>query len=278
MPVDDRIITAFNDGAAHYAAAGVPLLTPHTDLILERLQLSPGQAVVDLACGTGAIALPAARQVGARGSVMGIDLSERQLEIARRAAPPGPTVRFQRGDAGAPPLADRSADAVACGLGLPYFREPLRALRAAVRIARPGAPVVWSTWRTPFLGPPGERLLWALIRNDIPPPLPELTHTSESLARLAFRAGLRGVVIEEHEIEFGLPSFDDWWDMLRAFALLASVDADAARPPPEPLLHVETQPEPPLPIRDQLRADVGVVDADGAVSGRMRLLLLCGTG
>ena len=239
--------------------------------------MAPGRDVVDLACGPGTIALPAAEVVGGGGSVTGIDLAERQLEIARRDAPHGPAVRFQHRDASALGLPDRSADAVACGFGLPYFREPLRALREAVRVARPGAPVVWTAWGAPWLGLPGERFRAALIRNDVPPPLPALVHTPESLARLAFRAGLDDVVIEEHEIDYAYPSFDAWWEMLRAFALLVSVDAAAAQPPPETPPHVDAPPDPPPPIRDQLRADPALADAGGAVGGRMGLLLLRGT-
>ncbi len=275
--MDDAVITAFNDSAPHYAAAGAPLLCAPTDLVIDRLRLAPGRAVVDLACGPGTIALPAAREVGARGAVTGIDLAERQLEIARRDAPHGPAVRFQRRDASALGLPDRCADAVACGLGLPYFREPLRALREAVRVARPGAPVVWTAWGASFLGRPGERFRAALTRNDVPPPLPALVHTPESLARLAFRAGLEDVVIEEHEVEYAYPGFDAWWEMLRAFALLVSVDAAAAQPPPETPPHLDAPPEPPPPIREQLRADPDLAGAGGAVGGRMGLLLLRGT-
>lgn len=275
--MDDAVITAFNDSGPRYATAGAPLLCAPTALALDRLGLAPGRDVVDLACGPGTIALPAAREVGAGGSVTGVDLAERQLEIARRDAPHGPSVRFQRRDASALGLPDRSADAVACGLGLPYFREPLRALREAVRVARPGAPVVWTAWGAPWLGLPGERFRAVLTRNDVPPPLPALVHTPESLARLAFRAGLDDVVIEEHEIDYAYPSFDAWWEMLRAFALLVSVDAVKVAPPPDLSPLLDAPPDPPPPIRDQLRDDPALADAGGAVGGRMGLLLLRGT-
>ena len=273
--VDDPVITAFNDSASEYAALGAPLLAPATDLVLDRLGLKPGGRLVDLACGPGTIALPASRRVGRSGSVTGIDLAERQLALARQGTGPGPSVRFQRQDACAPSLGDRSAHAVACGLGLPYFREPVRAVREAVRIARSGAPLIWTAWGAPFLGRPGERYLGTLTRNDIPLPLPNLLHTTESLAQIAFRAGMQDVVIEEHDLDYRFPNFDAWWSMLAAFALRVTVEAAAAAPLPE-LLHLDDPPPPPTPIADQLRADTAIVDADGGVEGRMRLLLLSG--
>ena len=267
-PVDrDSIITAFNDAATDYRTAAAPILSPCTDLVLDRLSLRPGGDFVDIACGPGAIALRAAPQLGRGGSVIGIDLAERQLAIARRPlsegyAPAGPSLRFQHQDACAPTLGDDSADAVACGLSLPYFREPLRAVRESVRIARPGAPVVWTVWGAPFLGRPGERLLHFLARQEIGPPLEHLLYTAEELAQLAFRSGLQDVVVEEHDVDASFPSFDAWWEMARVFAFLLTVDAadPAARDA----------------ARQQLQDDPGIVEDDGGVRSRLRILLLRG--
>ena len=275
--VDDSITTAFNDGASQYATAGAPFLPAATSLVLDRLNLAPGGRLVDLACGPGTIALPAAQRVGRGGAVIGLDLAERHLALARQSAPAGPSIRFQRQDACAPSLADDSADAIACGLGLPYFHEPVRAMRESVRVARDRAPLVWSTWGAPFLGRPGERFLNTLGRNDIPLPLPTLLHTTESLAQIAFRSGVRDVVIEEHDIDYHYPDFNAWWTMLEVFALRVTVTAHAAAPPPPPILRLESTPEPLPPIDEQLRTDPAIVNADGSVAGRMRLLILRGS-
>src|SRR5260370_34233064 len=53
---------------------------------IERLALPPGAAVLDVGCGTGASALPAAERVGPRGRVIGVDLAERLLATARHEA------------------------------------------------------------------------------------------------------------------------------------------------------------------------------------------------
>jgi ubiquinone/menaquinone biosynthesis C-methylase UbiE len=53
---------------------------------VDRLDLQSGQRVLDVCCGSGASALPAAEKVGPRGFVLGVDLSEKLLELARTKA------------------------------------------------------------------------------------------------------------------------------------------------------------------------------------------------
>src|SRR6478752_8018249 len=67
---------------------------------IERLRLKPGDRVLDVACGSGASAMPAAQSVGESGTVLGVDLAERLLELARaKARRLGLTnIRFQVGD------------------------------------------------------------------------------------------------------------------------------------------------------------------------------------
>jgi ubiquinone/menaquinone biosynthesis C-methylase UbiE len=67
---------------------------------IDRLELPPGATVLDVGCGTGASALPAAKKVGPQGRVIGVDLAERLLEIARQKAESRQlaNTRFEVGD------------------------------------------------------------------------------------------------------------------------------------------------------------------------------------
>jgi ubiquinone/menaquinone biosynthesis C-methylase UbiE len=83
---------------------------------VSRLRLAPGAAVLDLCCGAGASALPAARVVGPEGRVLGIDIAAPMLELARaRAAAEGlANTEFRPGDATRTGLPDGGFDAVMC--------------------------------------------------------------------------------------------------------------------------------------------------------------------
>ncbi len=101
--------------------------------------------VLDLACGTGAGAI-AAHHAGAR-SVTGVDVTRRLLDEARRRAQAiGMRATWIEADVQALPLADDSADVVLSTFGLIFATDPQQALDEARRVARPGAPIVLTSW------------------------------------------------------------------------------------------------------------------------------------
>lgn len=110
--------------------------------------LVPGERVLDVACGTGLMAVEAATAVGAHGTVVGIDLSGRMVDAARqRAVECGVTnATFARMDAERLDLPDASFDVALCTLGLMYVPDPARALSEMHRVLRPGGRLVVVVW------------------------------------------------------------------------------------------------------------------------------------
>ncbi len=256
----ESLIEAFNEAGPRYREAGSPFLDHFASVLAERASPRQGAAVVDLATGPGTLVAPLVKAVGAGGSVIGIDLAERQLQLARSALESvAARVRFVQMDACALDLADRSADAVTCAFGLPYFQAPLRAIREAARVARANAAVAFTVWGDPFFGRPGERLLQALERHEVPLRHRRFTSEPQELAQWFFRAGLRDVVIEEHEFETTFATFDVWWEMNRAFAFLVRLDTA-----PDAVQEA---------VREGLAEDSSVVAADDSVTCSMRVYL-----
>lgn len=114
------------------------------------MQLSPpavGERVLDVACGTGLIALEAADRVGHAGHVTGVDISDRMVAASReRAEALGlHNVDFLRMDGESLSCAD-GFDVVYCALGLMYMPDPLQAMREIHRVLRPGGRVALAVW------------------------------------------------------------------------------------------------------------------------------------
>jgi ubiquinone/menaquinone biosynthesis C-methylase UbiE len=107
-----------------------------------------GEQVLDVACGSGLVAFDAARAVGAGGRVVGVDLSGRMVDRARRRALELRLANcsFLRMDAESLALPDASFDVALCALGLMYMPDPEQALREVRRVLRPGGRVAIAVW------------------------------------------------------------------------------------------------------------------------------------
>jgi demethylmenaquinone methyltransferase/2-methoxy-6-polyprenyl-1,4-benzoquinol methylase len=117
--------------------------------------LGPGDRALDVATGTGDLAIELARRVGPRGEVVGVDFSEPMLERARAKAlgPEAPGVRFEWGDALALSFADGAFDAATVGFGARNFSDLARGLAEMARVVRPGGHVVVLEITTPTRPP-----------------------------------------------------------------------------------------------------------------------------
>ncbi|HEX6420107.1 MAG TPA: methyltransferase domain-containing protein [Acidimicrobiales bacterium] len=130
--------------AQTYEARFVPaLFAEWAPLVIDAAGVRPGDAVLDVACGTGVVTREADRRAGSGGRVVGVDLNEAMLTVAREIAP---RVEWRRGDAAALPLPDDAFDAVVCQSALMFFPDRPAALREMRRVARQGGTVVVQVW------------------------------------------------------------------------------------------------------------------------------------
>jgi demethylmenaquinone methyltransferase/2-methoxy-6-polyprenyl-1,4-benzoquinol methylase len=114
----------------------------------EATALQPGDAALDVACGTGDLTLQLQRRVGAGGRVTGSDFSERMLDLAREkgagevaTGAGGPPI-FEWGDALELTYDDCAFDAVTVGFGVRNFADLDRGLREMSRVLKPGGRLV----------------------------------------------------------------------------------------------------------------------------------------
>ena len=117
---------------------------PIHDRVVAALAIEPGTRVLDVACGTGGVALRAAR---AGAAVVGIDVAADQLEKARLAAEAeGLEIRFDEGDCQELPYGDGEFDAVPSAFGAIFAHDHERAAAELARVCRPGGRLALTTW------------------------------------------------------------------------------------------------------------------------------------
>lgn len=138
-------------------------LEPGALEFLRRIPIQPGERVLDVACGAGQVAIPAAR-AGAR--VTGIDIATNSIEQARaRARSEGLDAQFDEGDAEDLPYEDASFDLVVSLIGAMFAPRPERVAAELARVCRPGGRIVMANW-TPegFVGQ-----MFKTIGKHVPP-------------------------------------------------------------------------------------------------------------
>lgn len=133
------------------------------DFVAE-LELRPGSRVLDIACGTGNLSIPAA-QAGA--VVTGVDIAPNLLEQARaRAAAEGIKAHFVEGDAEQLPFGDASFDVVMSMFGAMFAPRPELVAAEMIRVCRPGGTIAMANWtREGFVGK-----TFAVNGRHVPPP------------------------------------------------------------------------------------------------------------
>lgn len=103
---------------------------PH---LLDLADVGPGDHVLDVACGTGIVGRTAAPRVRPDGAVVGVDLNEAMLTVARRV---GPAIEWRQGDVTELPFPDGSFDVVVCQMALMFFPDRKGALAEMARVTK----------------------------------------------------------------------------------------------------------------------------------------------
>lgn len=138
--------------------------TSGSDEFINRLNLQIGDEVLDVACGTGNLAIPAAR---AGAMVTGVDIAPNLIEQARqRAEIEGLKCQFDEGDAEALSYNDGSFDVVVTMFGAMFAPRPERVAEELVRVCRSGGRIAMANWTpTGFIGK-----MFKLMGSYVPPP------------------------------------------------------------------------------------------------------------
>ena len=126
----------YRSPAEIYDALFVPaLFRQWGPVIAAEARIGPGDSVLDVACGTGVLALAALERVGANGGVVGLDPNADMLAVARRQSA---RIDWREGRAERIPFANDSFDASVSQFGLMFFEDRAAGLREMMRVLKPG--------------------------------------------------------------------------------------------------------------------------------------------
>ena len=191
-----------------------PYISEVGELVVARAGIMPGMRVLDVACGTGNAARPAAR---AGALVTGLDLAPTLLEVGEtQAKAEGLTIEWREGDAENLPLADGSFDRVLSTFGHMFAPRHQQTADQMARVCRRGGAIVTATW-TPE-GTVGE--LFKVSASYMPPPpdyaSPPPLWGREDHVRELFNGVATGFAFERHVNRIEWESVDGFADFFMA--------------------------------------------------------------
>ncbi|CAN4279591.1 class I SAM-dependent methyltransferase [Pseudoxanthomonas sp. LjRoot125] len=196
--------------ASRYDALWQAQLSDAHRRLLALAPAAAGESVLDVACGTGVMALAAAEAVGTSGRVVGVDIAERMVGEANAQARARGLhhARFLRMDGEALDTSGVGFDLAYCALGLMYMPDPDQAMRGIHGALRPGGRVAVAVWgqRARCGWSPVFPIVDEEVASDVCPLFFQLGHEG-MLTELCARAGF--VDAEEHRVEAVLAYADD---------------------------------------------------------------------
>ncbi len=187
--------------------------------LVEQAGVRPGDVVLDVACGRGAVLVPAAARVGPSGRAVGVDLSSEMVRLAReRVDTAGFSAELHVMDAEQLDVPAGSFSVVLCGFGVFFLPDPERALAGFLRALAPGGSVGLSTW-----GAEDERWSWeddlladvVVERRAVRRPFDR----PADLDALLRGAGFEDVIVQAEHHEVRLADADEWWAWKWSYSL-----------------------------------------------------------
>lgn len=206
---------------------------------IETAKARPGEHIIDIGCGSGTSSFALADQTGAAGHVLGVDISEQLVEIARATTPAGAAIEFRCADAATAPLPAGRFDLLFSRFGVMFFDDPVAAFAHMRQALKPGGRLAFVCWRGAQEND-WVRLPMAAIRDIVQPvpadpdaPGPFAFGNRERLIDILGQAGFTDVEVEPFDaaISYGRgatreTAIDDALDMAFQVGPLSRALAD----------------------------------------------------
>jgi ubiquinone/menaquinone biosynthesis C-methylase UbiE len=204
-PTYDEVAGAYHD---HFGAR-----------LVELAGVGPGDAVLDVGCGRGAVLIPAAVHVGPSGRAVGVDISPEMVRLARsRVESATLDAELYVMDGERLEVPDGSFSVVLCGFGIFFMPHPDEAVTGFHRALAPGGTVAISTW-----GAEDGRWSWeddlfadvVVARRAVQQPFDRADH----LGSLLLDAGFDDVEVRAEHHDVRLADADEWWAWKWSYSL-----------------------------------------------------------
>ena len=231
-PAKLKAQTAYDAASDHFDDEPLAFWARIGARTVERLALPAGATVLDVGCGTGASAIPAATAVGPTGRVFGVDLADRLLDRARdKSRQHGlSNIEFRQADMEDLGYPDGNFDAVVSVFSIFFVPDMSKQVAELWRMVKPGGQLAITTWG-PQAFEPGATAFWGAVKDHAPQDLHfggfnpwDRVTTVEAVQDLLLGAGVVNPKVEAEASRRPLRTVDDWWTIVIGSGFIWTVD------------------------------------------------------
>ncbi len=217
-----RVVALFNQVASGYDNATMRYFPFAADRLITQMQPAPGAKILDVATGTGVVALAAAQAIGEEGRVMAIDLAEAMLDrLQEKIEKFGiRNIDLHVMDASSLDFRRDYFDHVVCSFGIFFLPDMLLALREWVRVLKPGGKIFFTCFGKESFQPMADMFMQQLATysglawDQHQPVAAQRLVEVEQCRRLLAEANLENIKVQTEQLGYHLKDETLWWDIV----------------------------------------------------------------
>ncbi len=211
-----NIKMTFDMASEGYDCPGLRFFVESASHLVESLQLKGDENLIDIATGTGNVAIEAARRLE-KGSVTGIDLSDSMLQraISKAEELNLTNTEFKCCDIEDMDFEDSMFDAASCAFGLFFLQNMDNGLKCISRVLKPGGQIALTSFTPSLMKPLRVLLVDRLKQYGIePPPLSWMRiDTPDRITELLSSADYENISVQSRQLGYYLKDGDEWWNV-----------------------------------------------------------------
>lgn len=220
MDEKQAITQVFDLVATKYDNPSLRFFPACANKLVDYANINPKQKVLDIATGTGMVAMAAAQCLRGNGRVQAIDLSENMIYQAqsnlKRAG--FDNVDFHVMDAEELEFKTNYFDVITCSYGLFFMPDMSAALKSWLRVLKPGGKLIFTSFAPSAFKPLKDIFMGNLAEYEIVPPTPRwLQLAEEELCKnILTNNGFESPQVTQAQLGYHLPTFDNWWETIQS--------------------------------------------------------------